>query len=304
MPIQNWKLILDGPNTGAYNMAVDEGLLNEVTMHKSSGLTYLRFFQWVHPTLSLGFSQKATRVINFDFCREKGIGWVRRITGGKAVLHHKELTYSIVSNDALFFPLQDIGETYKRIAQALVLGFHHLGIDTCLAGEGDARGQWRGSPATSACFAVSNHYEILWAGRKLVGSAQRRTKTAFLQHGSILLDFDPELLTGALGNRIPPELGFKVASLSECRGIPTAPNEVGSHLRQGFRDFFGVNFELTSLNTKQRQLSEELARFKYAQLDWSDLGRTGLAARSFESGGAGNSLWSREPRRSGTPKMA
>ena len=237
MATQTWKLILDGPNTGAYNMAVDEGLLNEASAHESSRLTYLRFFQWVHPTLSLGFSQKAARVINFDFCRERK-SLVRRITGGKAVLHHKELTYSIVSNDALFFPLQDIGETYKRIAQALVLGFHHLGIDTCLARETDTRGHRRGSPATSACFAVSNHYEILWTGRKLVGSAQRRTKTAFLQHGSILLDFDPELLAGALGNRTLSELRLNVASLAECRGIPTLPNQVGSHLQQGFRDLF------------------------------------------------------------------
>lgn len=261
-------MLVDGPGTGAYNMAVDEVLLAEA--HQSpSRLTCLRFFQWVEPTVSLGFSQKAGRVINFDFCQRKRIGWVRRITGGKAVLHHEEVTYSLVSNDDLAFPLTDISETYKRIAQALVLGFRGLGIETSLAPERSSRGL----RATTACFAVSNHHEILWSGRKLVGSAQRRTSTAFLQHGSILLDFDSGLLAGALrnGHRVP--FGSQVTCLSHCLGTSPAPPDVISHLQQGFRDFFGVGFELTSFDGKERQRVEELARSKYALLDWSGLGR-------------------------------
>jgi lipoyl(octanoyl) transferase len=304
MATQIWKLMLDGPNTGAYNMAVDEALLQEVTADQSSRLTYLRFFQWAYPTLSLGFSQKAARVIDFNFCRKRGIEWVRRITGGKAVLHHKELTYSIVSNDALFFPLQDIGKIYKRIAQALVLGFRHLGIETRLAGEADSRNQMLRSPATSACFAVSNHHEILWSGRKLVGSAQRRTKTAFLQHGSILLDFEPELLAGALGNLSFSGLGLKVASLAECLASRSEPEEVSSQLQRGFGEFFGVEFERTSLSIKQQQLAEELACTKYARLDWSHVSPTKFVTGFFDSGEAENGLCPGERSRSDSPKMA
>jgi lipoyl(octanoyl) transferase len=268
MATPSWRMLVDDPETGAYNMAVDEVLLAEA--HRSpSRLTCLRFSQWAEPTLSLGFGQKAARVVNFDFCRRRRIGCVRRITGGKAVLHHQELTYSLVSNDALVFPLSDIGETYARIAQALVLGFRHLGIETSLAPETASRGL----RATTACFALSNHHEILWSGRKLVGSAQRRTKTAFLQHGSILLDFDPELLAGALGNPDPLAFGSQVACLTQCLGISPAPVEVIGHLQQGFRDFFGVGFELTSLHARQQERAEELARSRYALLDWSGMDR-------------------------------
>src|SRR5439155_5134746 len=119
--------------------------------------------------------------------------------GGKAVLHHREVTYSVISNDSHFFPLGDILETYKLIAQALRLGFKDMGLDTQLA-SGATKTDLKGK-STTACFAVSNHYEIVCRGRKLVGSAQRHTKGAFLQHGSILLEFDPTFLANAIGCR-------------------------------------------------------------------------------------------------------
>jgi len=245
-------------------MAVEEVLLAE-TAEADSGLTYLRFFQWVQPTLSLGFSQKPGKVINWGFCRQHRIECVRRITGGKAVLHHKELTYSIVSNDAVLFPLMDIGETYCRIARALVLGFAHLGIETVLAGgPNHNRGQYR---PTAACFATANHHEILWESRKLVGSAQRRTKTAFLQHGSILFDFDSEMLAGALGQQNPSELRSQVASLRQCLGTVPKCEEVIPCLKQGFIDFFGVEFKVTSLNLEKQRHATELACSKYAPLN-------------------------------------
>lgn len=304
MHAQTWQLILDGPNPAAYNMAVDEVLLKEAALEGSTGLAYVRFFQWERPTLSLGFSQKAERVVNFAFCQERGIDLVRRITGGKAVLHHRELTYSIVSNDARSFPLKDIGETYRRIALALVAGFRHLGIETSLAGEGNSKSQIPRRRATSACFAVSNHHEILWSGRKLVGSAQRRTKTAFLQHGSILLDFDPDLLAGALGNRGSAELASQVASLSECLGHKPDPDDVTSHLQRGIGEFFGVDFARTSLNARQRQLAENLASTKYARLDWSLPGSAKHATEASDSVEANDSLWIRGRCHSDSPKMA
>jgi len=304
MTRRSWQLILDGPNVAAYNMAVDEVLLKDAAADQTSEFTCLRFYQWARPALSLGFSQKAARVIDFSFCRERGIELVRRLTGGKAVLHHHELTYSVVSNDVHSFPLSDIGETYRRIAQALVLGFRHLGIETYLAGDGESKNQMPRSAATSACFAVSNHHEILWSGRKLVGSAQRRAQTAFLQHGSILLDFDPELLAGALGNRNPSGLGLKVASLAECLGWRPDPIEVASNLQRGFEKSFGVDLKRTWLNARQRQLAEELASQKYAQLDWSHLNHARVAAESFELGDLETDLWLAERRFSDSPKLA
>jgi len=263
MTAHKCKVLVDGPGAGSYNMAVEEVLLAE-TAEADSGLTYLRFFQWVQPTLSLGFSQKPGRVINWGFCRQNRIECVKRITGGKAVLHHKELTYSIVSNDSALFPFTDIGETYSRIARALVLGFGHLGIETVLAGgPNHNRGHCR---PTAACFATANHHEILWESRKLVGSAQRRTKTAFLQHGSILFDFDSEMLAGALLQENPSELRSQVASLKQCLGTVPKCEEVISCLKEGFIDFFGVQFKATSLNLEKQRYATELACSKYAPL--------------------------------------
>src|SRR2546428_5938207 len=153
-----WKLIVDGPNPGCYNMAVDEVLLNQASDAATLPVTYVRFFQWEKPTLSLGFSQKAAKAVNVDFCQRMKIDLVRRITGGKTVLHHREVTYSVISNDSHFFPLGDIVETYKLIAQALRLGFKHMGLDTQLA-SGATKTALKGK-STTACFAVSNHYEI------------------------------------------------------------------------------------------------------------------------------------------------
>ena len=128
-----WNLIVDGPLPAGFNMAVDQVLLDQVSDICCPPRTYLRFYQWESPTLSLGISQKTARVVDLAYCRSQGIEVVRRITGGKAVLHYREITYSVVSNDLSFFPSNDIKETYSRIAKALSMGFSEMGLLTALA---------------------------------------------------------------------------------------------------------------------------------------------------------------------------
>jgi len=228
-------------------MALDETLLEEVSRPQARPQTYLRFYQWMRPTLSLGFSQKAERVVDLDYCNVHGIEVVRRPTGGKAVLHHRELTYSVVSNDAAVFPIGDISKTYRRIADALQSGLGILGIETTLAQSG-ARSTAMGS-LPAACFAVSNHFEVLWQNRKLVGSAQRRTKTAFLQHGSILIEFDAEMLSGALRSCDIASVRAVVTDLKTCLGaIPPMRDLIGA-MSKGFEASFAVDL----LNCKLRQ---------------------------------------------------
>ena len=123
-------------------MAVDEVLLNQVSNQADLPVTYVRFFQWDKATLSLGFSQKVARAVNLDFCKTKKIDLVRRITGGKAVLHDREITYSVVSNDPYFFPLRDIVETYKLIALALRLGFKAMGRRSSTASTATISRSW------------------------------------------------------------------------------------------------------------------------------------------------------------------
>ena len=250
-------------------MAVDETLLDEVSRPQARPQTYLRFYQWTRPTLSLGFSQKAERVVDLDFCNTHGIDLVRRPTGGKAVLHHCELTYSVISNDSAFFPISDISKTYCRIANALKSGLRVLGIDTTIAetcGRSTASG-----PLPAACFAVSNHFELLWQNRKLVGSAQRRTKTAFLQHGSILIEFDAEMLSGALRSCGATSVQGVVTDLRTCLGKILPISDLIGAMSSGFEASFAVRLVDNVLHQDLSAWASHLADTRYSRLDWSDL---------------------------------
>jgi len=250
-------------------MAVDEVLLDYVSQSSSSPITFLRFYQWKQPTLSIGYSQKARKVVDFTFCQSQGIQIVRRPTGGKAVLHDQELTYSVVSNDPNYFPIHDISGTYQLIAEALSSGLNRMGIQTVLAGSTarDGRSSHNYAFPQFACFAVANHHEILWKNRKLIGSAQRRTQQGFLQHGSVLIEFDPELLAGALGVPQLAEIESEVATLRACLGYKPQVLEILPHFILGFARRFGVIIEKSILD---EQLTKEIQGRMSARMMFPD----------------------------------
>ena len=250
-------------------MALDETLLDEVSRPQARPHTYLRFYQWIRPTLSLGISQKADRVVDLAYCNVHGIDVVQRPTGGKAVLHHRELTYSVISNDPAFFPSADISETYCRIANALQSGFRFFGIETTLAqncGRISATG-----PLPAACFAVSNHHEVLWQNQKLVGSAQRRTKNAFLQHGSILIEFDAEPLSKALRLCDISSMGSAVTDLKTCLGSIPPIRDLIAAMSKGFGAVFGAHLANCELSQDLSARAHDLADQRCSVLNRSDL---------------------------------
>ena len=260
--------MLDGPQSGPFNMALDETLLDGVSRPQARPQTYLRFYQWIRPTLSLGISQKAERVVDFDYCHVHGIDVVRRPTGGKAVLHHRELTYSVISNDPAFFPMADISGTYCRIANALQRGFRFLGIETTLAlarGRNAATG-----PLPTACFAVSNHHEVLWQNRKLAGSAQRRTKNAFLQHGSIMIEFDAEPLSKALRSCDIASVNSAVTDLKTCLGSIPPMRDLIAAMSRGFEAVFEAHLVNSELSRELSARAHDLADQRCSVLNWSD----------------------------------
>lgn len=232
---RDWRLLLHGPLDGARNMEIDRCLL-EWTEASVKPVTWFRLYRWNRPTVSLGRHQKAETAVDLAFCRRAGVGVVTRPTGGRAVFHHRELTYAVVSNDATCFPQQNIDRTYRQIALALLDGLTRHGVQAELAGT--SRPDHGTSPGTGVpCFATASRHEILWRGRKLVGSAQYRLKRSFLQHGSIPLQFDWELMAGA----------FRL-SASQLRTGMVALNETGSPsarrlelaLIEGFQSAFQV----------------------------------------------------------------
>jgi lipoate-protein ligase A len=185
--MNEWRFIDSGHNLGAYNMAMDEELLARA--QAGEAVTVLRLYTWDPPAVSLGRFQKIENSVNAEACHRHGIDIVRRITGGRAVLHHNELTYSIIARtENPLFPSNVLG-TYKIIASGLLAGLKNLGIDAEMVSRSNRHAHLvkKGSK-DPACFSSPSWYEILVHGRKIIGSAQRRLSGAFLQHGSILLD--------------------------------------------------------------------------------------------------------------------
>ena len=233
-----WRYIDSGPNLGVYNMSLDEELLARA--QAGAAMPVLRLYSWAPPTVSLGRFQKMETAVHAEACARLGFDIVRRITGGRAVLHKNELTYSIIArtDDPLFPP--DVLGTYKVIAAGLLAGLTNLGIPAEMVARGGRHaGLVDKRPKDAACFSAPSWYEILVNNRKIIGSAQRRVAGAFLQHGSILIGYDRDLeaevipggCSGDVVTCIDRELG---------RSVPL--DEVKQAFRKGFAEGLGIDF--------------------------------------------------------------
>jgi lipoate-protein ligase A len=174
------RLLTDEPQTGVRNMAVDEALM--LTAQREGRVT-LRFYRWEPGCLSFGRNQTARGAFDPEAAADRGIDVVRRPTGGRAVYHHRELTYSVTAPVTTWGSLR---ETYCLINRALANGLGAVGVPAACAGP-DLPTGGAPRPTARACFRDPLPGEVTAAGRKLIGSAQWRDGGAFLQHGSILL---------------------------------------------------------------------------------------------------------------------
>jgi lipoate-protein ligase A len=222
-------------------MRVDRALL-EWAEECPDNVTAVRFYRWSVPTISLGRNQKLQGAINPDYCRQEAVPIVLRPTGGRAVFHHKEVTYSLVSNDPGFFPLQNISETYRLIATALQTGLEQLGVSIRLAkGAPNSDSSAQGGVKTP-CFASPSRYELLSGDLKVVGSAQRRLRRSFLQHGSIPLRLDYPQMAKALASE-ETLLRKRVISVVEATGREVTFEEACEALRRGIEETFSIRLE-------------------------------------------------------------
>ena len=180
-----WLVLRDGPGEPAWNMALDEALL---VAAESEGLCALRLYAWGPPALSFGRNEPALRRYDRAAIRAQGLATVRRPTGGRAVWHDREVTYSVSAPVEAFGSLRD---SYRVIHDVLAAALRSLGAPVTLAADRPADGVGAG-----ACFASAAGGEVMSAaGGKVVGSAQVRTGSAFLQHGSILLAAEQDVVT-------------------------------------------------------------------------------------------------------------
>lgn len=267
-----WRFVNTGVSGAALNMAIDEAIL---LTHEAAGVPpTVRVYDWQMPTLSLGYAQDVSQEVDLDACQTHGVTIVRRPTGGRAVLHDHEVTYSVVMPTALGGESHSLSEHYRLIGNALLHALQHLGLPVQLA-----RPQVRAMPPRShgsaACFAALSRYELSTAGRKLVGSAQKRLHHALLQHGSVPLWLDRPRLFACL--RVPAEQ--RLALLQEAYGSMAAVNEVASTpvnrdrlheaLRTGFAETFDAELRASELSEEEQQLAQHLLVTKYATTAWN-----------------------------------
>ena len=262
------RLLNDPPASGAWNMAVDEVLLEGVAAGRSPST--LRFYTWTPACLSLGYFQSFD-VVDVDGCRSQGIDIVRRPTGGRAILHDRELTYSVTLPASVLGHDAGIVPSYHRLSLALQAGLSDLGIPAALAPLADAPA---GDAQGPVCFDRPSAHEILLGGRKLVGSAQVRRGGALLQHGSIVIEprIDQLLaclrLDGVDRRQERRRLDSAVAGLTEIGDFD--PTRLAEALAAAFGRQFGVSVTRGSLSDDELAAARALAVAKYQSADWTE----------------------------------
>ena len=251
-----WRLIDTKENTPSMNMAIDEVLL-------TSKKPVLRFYSWKPAGLSLGYFQN-TQVINLEQCKKLKVDVVRRLTGGNAVLHDKELTYSVVI-DEKEMP-KSIVESYKVISSGLLEGLRNLGLKAVMNSE-VLEGQ-----KSAVCFNDPSWYEMVVNNKKIVGSAQKRIDGKLLQHGAVLIDTDVKKYC-SLFNNCSPELISKVSkrmtSINDELNARVGYSEVALSMRKGFEKALEIEFQESELTQEERKLAEKLNKTKYNTKKWN-----------------------------------
>lgn len=268
-----WRLIRSGPSTGACNMALDEALLESVAAGRS--LPILRLYGWSPPTVTLGYFQRAEAAVNLEVCRTMGLDVVRRITGGRAVLHDREVTYSVISPERTALFPGGILENYRVIARVLQQTLDSFGLTTLLA-PGRSRGSGGNGAQQSACFTAPATYELLHAGCKLTGSAQKRQGDAFLQHGSIPVELDPVCLFRALDTeqRLSPQAGGEVLArsvgwLNRWLPQPVTIDDVEERLLASIARQWDLCLVEEEPAAAEQERSAQLAAEKYGNASWT-----------------------------------
>jgi lipoyl(octanoyl) transferase len=264
--MRQWRLLYDPPMLGADNMATDDAILQSVIAGKS--LPTLRFYSWSPPCLSLGYGQKETDV---DFARLQARGWevVRRPTGGRAILHTDELTYSVTLPADHPLAKMEIVESYRRISEALMKGLERIGAQP--HSERASKESLRNAGAV--CFEIPSHYEITVDGRKLIGSAQTRRRGGVLQHGSLPLEGDLARICDALAydreierDAARVKVHERALTLEKALGRRIDWDTAADAICEGFQEVFEIEFQMGDLSDEEKQDAHILSKTRYASI--------------------------------------
>lgn len=272
-----YRFLDTGAKSAALNMAIDEAIL---TFHlRGETPPTLRAFAWERPAISLGRFQDIEREILVEECAKRGIDLVRRPTGGRAVLHVNEFTYSMTVSTEYGVPTGVVA-AYSWLAQGIIAALEPFGIHSEVSTNRVSKQQ------TAACFAFSTQADLTSNGRKLVGSAQVWKENSVLQQGTIPLEDGGPLLFSLL--RYPSEehrqaalTAYQEATASIHRFAPGVTwNDMLQAFQQGFSQALGVPCKAGSLSAEEWRLAQELAATKYAHLDWKALAAGSIGSAS------------------------
>ena len=254
----NFRLLKTGFHSAVFNMGLDEAILDSVS--QGLCLPTLRFYGWNPPAVSLGYFQGLQEEIDIEACKAFGIDAVRRITGGGAVFHHHEATYSIVI--PLGHPLArpSIIESYRILLAGIIEGLAELGI--------------------RSEFAPIN--DIVSAGKKISGNAQTRKKGCVLQHGTIIIEVDVDLMFSIL--KVPQEkakgkliedIKSRVTSIRSCLSLPDSVSfeelfgTTIAALEKGFARALDLSYVRSEPTDLELQNAERLAQEKFSNNQWT-----------------------------------
>lgn len=241
-------------------MATDEYLFQSLGEKPQ---TFLRFYQWERPTASLGYSQNIEEVVDVEYCQKQGVDIVRRITGGKLVLHQNEATYSVCSSDKETFT-PTLFESYRLISEALMNGLKKMDLNPFLA-DAPPDSYLRGN---QPCFSHPARNEIEVNGKKIVGSAQKRIGIKFIQHGSIPLEEDENLLR-SVSLADGEESDVRMSSISRELGRKISYEWVVNHLIEGISEYFSIRLKPKTFNKEEKVEILRIQKKRYAAGDWT-----------------------------------
>jgi lipoyl(octanoyl) transferase len=254
-----WRLIEDGPGDGRLNMAIDQAILT--ACDRGQAPATLRLYGWDKPTLSIGYSQNELMDVNREQCEQKNIPIVRRFTGGRALLHQHEFTYSLVAPIPHPGIPENLAGAFCAVSKAVIVSLEKAGVTNPEMVGKEKRTPGMSRKRSPACFSASNHREISVKGKKLAGSAQRRLNGAFLQHGSILLDKDYVLAHSLFQyssetekNRGLKELISNTLTLNEILPVNLSWENLTHYFAEGFQETFSGAWQPGSLSPLEKEL--------------------------------------------------
>ena len=259
--MSEWFLLADKiPLSASENMARDEYLFNRCHEKK---MGFFRLYFWERPSFSFGVSQKISKAINVDFINNNRCSYVRRITGGKTVLHDDEITYAVISSEDIFYKDHDLYQSYMLISNVLVNAFKAIGVDAYLSRGSSSHFSRSNNP----CFSFPTLNEIEVGGKKIVGSAQKRNNKALLQHGSIPISMDYELYASGTHSKANI-IKRSMTTLSEIS--KKTRDDLSQSLINSFHVFIGEPLKEFEFNVRDKQAIVEIEK-KYSSRDWNFL---------------------------------